>query len=505
MNAYAMYLRKSRSDAEMEAFSKEDTLKRHRSILDDLANRLKIKVTDIFTEVVSGENIADRPEIQKLLQNIYQKKYSGVLVVEVERLARGDTKDQGTIAEAFKYTNTKIITPTKIYDPQNEFDEEYFEFGLFMSRREYKTINRRMQRGKLSSVQEGNYIASTRPYGYNIVRRSKKERTLEIIPEEAEVIRIIYTKFIEDKWNASQIARYLTKMGIPTYSGNKEWGHSAVNEILHNHVYAGFTRWSYRPQIKTFDENGNIQKKVSARGSGNMILSKGKHEAIINPELFEAAQGRFKDEPNRVPLSTTLKNPFAGLVFCKKCGKAFFYHDTKKSKGTRVRLAHKVSQICHIKSCFYDDFQNAVISSLRGNILDFTTKLESGNDHNQITEHAQMIAAAEKELKELAARRGNLFDLLERGIYSESDFIERKSLIDEQKNQLEEALLNLKASVPEKIDYAEKIVQFSEAINALENPHMEAEAKNKLLKSIIKRIEFSRDNEDDFILDIYLK
>ena len=47
-------------------------------------------------------------------------------MVEVERLARGDTKDQGTIAEAFKYTNTKIITPTKIYDPQNEFDEEYF-------------------------------------------------------------------------------------------------------------------------------------------------------------------------------------------------------------------------------------------------------------------------------------------------------------------------------------------------------------------------------------------
>ena len=138
-----------------------------------------------------------------------------------------------------------------------------FEFGLFMSRREYKTINRRMQRGKISSVQEGNYIASARPYGYTIVRRSRKERTLEIVPEEAEIVRMIYDKFVREKWNASQIARYLTKMGIPTYNGNKEWGHAAVNEILHNHVYAGLIRWRYRQQVKTFDENGNIQKRLA--------------------------------------------------------------------------------------------------------------------------------------------------------------------------------------------------------------------------------------------------
>ena len=49
--------------------------------------------------------------------------YDGVLVMEVERLARGNSVDQGIIAQAFKYSNTLIITPTKTYDPQNEFDE----------------------------------------------------------------------------------------------------------------------------------------------------------------------------------------------------------------------------------------------------------------------------------------------------------------------------------------------------------------------------------------------
>lgn len=72
-----------------------------------------------------------------------------VFVMEVERLARGDTIDQGIVAQTFKYSNTKIITPMKIYDPNNEYDEEYFEFGLFMPRREYKTTNRRLQRGRI--------------------------------------------------------------------------------------------------------------------------------------------------------------------------------------------------------------------------------------------------------------------------------------------------------------------------------------------------------------------
>lgn len=65
------------------------------------------------------------------------------------------------MSQTFKYSGTKIITPMKVYDPENEFDEEYFEFGLFMSRREYKTINRRLQRGRISSAKEGKFVGKT--------------------------------------------------------------------------------------------------------------------------------------------------------------------------------------------------------------------------------------------------------------------------------------------------------------------------------------------------------
>jgi len=101
--------------------------------------------------------------------------------------------DQGFVSQAFKFSNTLIVTPMKTFDSNNEFDEEYFEFGLFMSRREYKTINRRLQRGRVASVKGGEYAGALAPYGYKRVKlQCEKGFALEEILEQAEVVRMIF-------------------------------------------------------------------------------------------------------------------------------------------------------------------------------------------------------------------------------------------------------------------------------------------------------------------------
>lgn len=183
---YCIYLRKSRNDIEAEERGELETLLRHEKILLELSKKQRLNVIKIHREVVSGETIASRPVMQQLLNEIEQNQWDGVLVMEVERLARGDTIDQGVMAQSFKFSDTKIITPMKTYDPNNEFDEEYFEFGLFMSRREYKAINRRLQRGRLSSIKDGKYVANQPPYGY-LRKKLEKEKgyTLEPHPEQS--------------------------------------------------------------------------------------------------------------------------------------------------------------------------------------------------------------------------------------------------------------------------------------------------------------------------------
>ena len=250
MEQYAKYLRKSRFDRDYAEMSVEETLKRHEAILDRLAGERGYRVTKTYYEVVSGESIAARPEIQKLLEEVNAGLYAGVLVVDLERLARGNSADQAYISQVFQFSGTKIITPAKVYDPSDEFDEEYFEFGLFMSRREYKTITRRLIRGRDSSASEGKYISSIAPYGYRRLKLpGEKGYTLEPHPQEAEVVKKMFDLFLH-RAGTKQIANALNDLSVPTRHGGP-WSYSTVGQILANPVYMGKIRrgWSRQQRV----------------------------------------------------------------------------------------------------------------------------------------------------------------------------------------------------------------------------------------------------------------
>lgn len=250
---YCMYLRKSRADMEAEAHGEGETLARHERLLLEVAKRGNYNVTQIYREVVSGETIAARPVMQQLLQEVENGIWTGVLVVEIERLARGDTVDQGIMSQTFKYSGTKIITPMKVYDPENEFDEEYFEFGLFMSRREYKTINRRLQRGRTSSAKEGKFVGANALYGYEKIRiPNDKGFTLRPIEDEADIVRLIFQLYtygeLQDNGQMKQLGTYsialrLDNMGIDSPTSKSNWSDRTVKQILSNPVYIGKIRW----------------------------------------------------------------------------------------------------------------------------------------------------------------------------------------------------------------------------------------------------------------------
>ena len=121
---YCLYLRKSRTDLDAEANGETETLARHEKILLDLAKRMHLDVTEIYREVVSGETISSRPVVQRVLNEVENGLWDGVLVVEVERLARGDTIDQGIVSRAFKFSNTKTVYYTQLRANQTTLHRE---------------------------------------------------------------------------------------------------------------------------------------------------------------------------------------------------------------------------------------------------------------------------------------------------------------------------------------------------------------------------------------------
>lgn len=109
MEQYCMYLRKSRADAEAEARGEGETLARHEHTLQELAKRRHLPIVKVYREIVSGDSIAARPQMQQLLQDLENNLYDGVLVMEVERLARGNTIDQGLLHKHSRNPIPKLL------------------------------------------------------------------------------------------------------------------------------------------------------------------------------------------------------------------------------------------------------------------------------------------------------------------------------------------------------------------------------------------------------------
>ena len=515
---YCAYLRKSRDDLELERSGGYDVLKRHRETLIELSHRYGVVISKFYEEVVSGDSIDSRPEMCSLLRDVDSGMWDGVFVMEVDRLARGDTIDQGRVSRSFQYSCTLIVTPLKIYDSSNEYDEEYFEFGLFMSRREYKTIKRRLSRGRLRSVQDGKYVGNTPPFGYERVRLENDTGfTLKPIPEEAAIVELIYKLYLygDDvspvRYGMQRITDYLNKRGFSAANGNK-WSISSVRGILSNPVYCGYLRWNHRKTVKKIVD-GKIE--TSRPVNNDFTLAKGLHEPIISVELYNLVE-EIRNQNPTVPVGTqhSQKNPLAGLVFCSECGAPM----QRKPYNVSGKEAAFIcpTRWCPTISDYMDKVENEVLRSLRKICDGYKYENAAAEINREALDNKRaLIEAKKKDLDDISSRRDSLFDFLERGVYSETIFMERMKKLEPE---LQSAKASLEAVSAEYDALSLKIKEFDDFVPKCEAllatyDTLSPVERNNALKELIGKIVYSkskkntRGNLDEvlFLLDVFPK
>ncbi|NBH72153.1 recombinase family protein [Clostridiaceae bacterium] len=500
----AMYLRKSRADKEAEARGEGETLSRHQDILAALAARMGLAVGAVYKELVSGETIAARPKMQQLLLEVMQGKWDSVLVMEIERLARGDTKDQGTVAEAFKFSGTKIITPAKTYDPSNEFDEEYFEFNLFMSRREYKTINRRIQTGRTAAFQDGWYIAGTAPYGYEKVKhKGDKGYVLEIVEDEASVVRMIFRLYTcgelqpdgsYQRFGSYQIRDRLNALHIPSRSGSS-WSASSIMDIIRNPVYTGYQRWSWRKVHKTITNAGTIVESRPKDDGCPKI--RGRFEPIITEEVYQMAQDvRKNKKTTHTGGSNALRNPLSGLVYCSGCH-SLMTRQVSNTKAKYAILRCPNSKCKTVSSPIYL-IEKKVIDGLR----EWAARYELEWEEEPQEDTSSALSLLSNSAKTLKAKRqqvrqqlSSTYDLLEQGVYTLSVFQERRKLLEEKQSGLDTELSRLLQQI-EDIQLQEQAKrEFLPAARRIIDSYWDTddmETRNSMLKEVLDHIDYSR-------------
>ena len=472
VNKVALYLRKSRDE---ENESKDITLARHEKMLRDYCKRNALHIVEVYKEVVSGESIANRPEMQRLLDDVDQGLYTGVVCVEIERLSRGNQLDQVEILEVFKNSKTKIYTLQKVYDLTNEdIDEEYFEFSLFMSRREYKIIRRRMQRGRAQAAKEGYFIGSITPYGFT---KKKEGRGFVLIPDkkEAEIVKLIYDQYLNGV-GVRKIAKHLNDLGIPSRK-NSHWGDTSIRQILTNPAYIG---------------------KINSETNNEVY--EGKHEGLIDEEIFNAVQElREKNKP-KVKNDQTLKNPLAGLLRCSICGRAM----RRCPNGKNSHVYRCITYNCKNRRIVCHAVEKALLDQLKIELNNFNYLLDNYEDElkTKRQERDEEIESLSKALEKQHNALNVACEMLESGVYTIDLFKSRTSAIEDKIKTLTAQLEELQSLDIKEDERAKKAVPIlSKIIDKYDT--LDIVEKNNLLKKIIKHIDYTRLDED-FILDVDL-
>ncbi len=490
-NKIVAYLRKSRADGDTETV--EEVLAKHEKILQEYMLRCynaELPQKCIFREIMSGETIAARPVVQQIISMIQDGVVEGVFVVDLQRLSRGDLSDAGEFSRLFRYSGCLIITPGRTFDITDEYDRKFFETELMRGNDYLEYTKKIMLRGRIQSTKSGNYVGSVPPYGYDKTFVDKRS-TLIPNPVEADIVKLIFDLYTSDmKYGPQLIANKLNDMGYKARKGDI-WTPYVIKGIVENPVYIGKVVWNRRKAVAVYQDGKLIKKRPR---NHDYIIADGIHEPLISEETFNKAKDIIKSRAH--PASRTdrknVVNPLLGILHCR-CGYVMTYKITYSDPNVSpVYMCPRGGKLCDCRGALVDRVIEELYNALNSTLVKL--KIELAEDGGAVPDSATvLIDAYNKELADLKKQQSRLYDLLEKGIYSEDIFIERSKLLKERHEKITSELTELTSVVKSDADRQLFVTNLEKCVKILKDSSIEPEEKNVLLKTIINRIEYSRD------------
>jgi site-specific DNA recombinase len=495
----AIYLRKSRDNGETD-----DVLSKHRERLIEYATENNWQY-DIFQEIVTGETLRDRPEIQKLLQKIEKYKYDAVLTIHPDRLSRGGSQDSGLINSVLKYANTYLLTPTRSYDLTDTGDALVLGVESVMSNTELNLIKSRFKWGKIQGVKQGRLSNGEPPYPYEKVRKFTEDEKgrirvdFDIIvnQEKNEVYQRIKKMYLSGI-GTERIAFQLNRENIPS-PGNKKWSSNSVLRLLTHEFHIGkiiYGKYEWKKKPLTGD------REVIKRDEDEWIIGYGDYQKLKTEEEHIAIL-EILSRNRKIPHNARHgAYPTSGLLTCKLCGRIMVYSRGRKEAKTGKTYDytkcyyHTPEGIkCPQRGVkmteeFYESLYNTIINSYlnKERIKQISQNQEEKKNIEKQIKRKQIELEKHENALKLAREK------LEEGIYNDEDFLDTKKRRQPQIIKLRKKIIELEntrftAYTDEEL---EKLIE-----NFKQNWHnaITDEEKNQLLKTIVKKIYYNREGD----------
>lgn len=486
----AMYLRKSRGEGEAD-------LIKHKTLLSDLCKERNWAFVE-YCEIASGDNITMRPVLQRLLKDVQANTFDAVLVVDIDRLSRGDLGELDHIKKILHKSKTLLCDRHSILNLGNGRDEFWIDIRGLMAREEYKQIIERLTRGKKFGSKLGKWTNGIPPFPYEYQQWGDKFRKQGLVVNENKLTTydLVKHKFIAEGKTPRVIAAELNSMGLYSPRGLL-WSGMTIQRMLVDETHLG------RIVSNKTKGNGHKVKKPTAEEytpvpKEDWIRVENCHEAVKTLEEHEqilAALHRRKLGITRVRRPS---GALSGIIKCGVCG---------RTMQQDPRQGHQE----FLKRCWYTDGYGKKCPNRGGSLeivfLEIDRRLTKYEEalrdrirNSKVGDNADLrnrIAAAMKEELLVKERLARIYDLVEKGMYSKDEFVARRGAAESNLETVQEHLkgLRLQLKVAERRSDAERLSRLEDFRQHLTESLSPAD-RNSLYRTVIDSIEWVRLADD---------
>lgn len=436
--------------------------------------------------------VEDREVLLEILEDAKNKEFDILLTYMSDRIGRKE--EYSTYVATLNSLGVEVWT---IKDGQLKTEEHVDKLLNFIrfwqNEGESKKTGARVRDAQIELVKQGRFIGGKAPYGYELVptgeisKNGRMLKKLQIVEEQAAIVRKIYSLAIQKGYGYEKIAKALNEEGVPGIT-LPIWKRSTVCSILTNPIYMGYTSYNRRKShgnYKRMDRRAWIYSEKQIEEY--IIISQEDWERA--QEIREARKGQFKtsmekhqqlyEETYNVPFSVRGRLSLPGLVYCGYCGKrlknsSYCNHWTIKSTGEeRVSFAGRYicPEHCAERSCYSQDYLEGVVFEV----------VEKYMEHLQNIDITREIRKSQKDKRASA----------------EKEF----QAIRKAKKKIQEDIKVLEEKIPDAIrgDYYFSAEKLSSIIKEKEQELVEQAEKEKEINRKIKESKLQEVELEQFI------
>lgn len=424
---FIMYVRKSTDRGDNQIESLPDQIK----VLNRLAKERGLNVVDIIRESKSAKKPYCRPAFASMVSKIQNGDANAIICWKLDRLARNPI-DGGSISWLLQEgTISKIVTPQKDYYSTDNVLMMSVELG--MANQYSLDLSSNVSRSVLSKFERGQY-PSMPPLGFSNFRESKKSAYIISDPERFDLVKRMWRKMLTGRYNPRQICDMANVWGLrtrPRANGpSKKIDYSTVYKMFANPFYAGILEYK-----------GNRYKAA--------------HEAMVTIDEFKRVQELISGKTKT--RTKTKEFPFTGSIRCSECGCLVVAEEKHKLIKSTGKEKNYVYYHCSGRKKDYNCSQrsSAKASELEEQILaeldksqiypefyNFAKKVIKRENEEHFDEKEKITASLHKTVANCDSKLERLLDARIEGLIESEQYLAKKNIIDNEKNQALEQLEN---------------------------------------------------------------